>query len=596
MQNALNRLRDLWQNTSRANQTLLIAIAGIASLVGVGFLYWASTPDYQSLVTNASPANAGKITAMLDQRKVNYRIVNEGTIQVPASEAPKLRMAMANEGLLETGSLGYGVLEKSGFGTTQAIEQENIRRAHEGEMEKSIQSLDPVSTARVHLADGSQEPFVDPEKKEASASIIVHLKPGHELNKENVSAIVSLVQSGYTDLSRKNVNLVDGEGHLLFNGAEMAEGLSGADDRQSLERRYATDLTALIRQQLMPLGQDRFQVAVRVKLNLDKETEKSRTSTQGPKVSSDTFEENVQGAGLNVSRPLPGVASNTNGGAAAPPVTGGTTTYEAKSGSDGPGGKYTGTTSHTTYAPGVTEKVIQKATGETKQVAVSVLLDADKVTAEQATTIQNQVSNIVGTQDGLAANGAGNSATVRVDRFKFDNSAVVKEKQEQETAAAAERTNRVMGYVVPFALMFAMLIILARSLRRHTPKPAAAGSSALLGGMGGMGSGMGGLQPALAGAGYSGAGYSSGGLNVLVGANDSTDALALAGMNVEDAMNVDDEGKIIPIRAGEQIHTYEVITEQFDANLESILHLSRSKPEMVARLVKSWIIEEPIRK
>ena len=47
---------------------------------------------------------------------------------------------------------------------------------------------------------------------------------------------------------------------------------------------------------------------------------------------------------------------------------------------------------------------------------------------------------------------------------------------------------------------------------------------------------------------------------------------------------------------GVQIHTYEVITEQFDANLESILHFSRSKPEMVARLVKSWIVEDTSRK
>ena len=74
MQNALNRLRDLWQNTSRANQTLLIAIAGIASLVGVGFLYWASSPDYQSLVTTAAAmaglyAGALAVKASADEGK-----------------------------------------------------------------------------------------------------------------------------------------------------------------------------------------------------------------------------------------------------------------------------------------------------------------------------------------------------------------------------------------------------------------------------------------------------------------------------------------------------------------------------------------------
>ena len=169
------------RTTSRANQTLLIAIVGVAAMVGIGFLYWASTPDYQTLVANSSPSNAGKITAMLDQKKINYRIVNEGTIQVPASEAPKLRMSLATEGLLEANTGGEAFLAQTGPMTTADVEQENIRRAHEAELEKSIRTLDPVSNARVHLAAGSQDAFVDPEKKEASASIIVHLQPGHEL-------------------------------------------------------------------------------------------------------------------------------------------------------------------------------------------------------------------------------------------------------------------------------------------------------------------------------------------------------------------------------------------------------------------------------
>lgn len=594
MQNALNRLRDVWLNTSRANQTLLIAIVGIAALVGIGFVYWASTPDYQTLVSNASAASAGKITAMLDQQKVNYKIVNEGTIQVPAAEAAKLRMKLAQDGLLESGSGGDAILDSTNIMMTDAVEKEKIRRAHEGEMEKSIRTLEPVSEARVHLATGSQDAFVDPDKKEASASIIVHLKPGHELSKENVNAIVSLVQSGYQNLSRKNINLVTGEGHLLFNGAEMSSGTSSSEERQSQERQAATDLTALIRAQLMPLGQDRFQVAVRVKLNLDRENTSKRTPLPGVKVSTTNAEETLSGEKLSVNRPTPGLGSNVNGGPNAPttPVPGvanaggannGPNTYEARTGGDGQPGKYSNSTTSSTIQPGEEVTNVVKSPGETKQVSVSVLLDADKVTLEQAAVVKQQVQNIV---NGEVASSA-NPPNVVVDRFKFDNSAALKEKQDQEVAAAAERTNRIVGYAVPFGLMVMMLVILARSLRRHGPRAGqlalAGGGMGSMGGIPGMGN-MGGMQPALAGAAY-GSGYTGGGgLNMLVGDE------VIQGMSVEEAL--DAEGRIIPISKGDNIHTYEVISEQFDSNLESILHLARSKPEMVARLVKSWIVEE----
>ncbi len=595
MQNALNRLREIWQNTSKANQTLLVAIVGVAALVGIGFLYWASSPDYQTLVSNASPANAGRITALLDQKKINYRIVNEGTIQVPAAEAARLRMSLATEGLLEANTGGEQILAQTGPMTTADIEQENIRRAHEAELEKSIRTLDPVSNARVHLAAGSQDAFVDPEKKEASASIIVHLKPGHELAKDNVNAIVSLVQSAYTNLNRKNINLVDGDGHLLFNGAEMSSGLASVDDRQSMERSRATELTSLIRQQLAPaLGADKFQVAVRVRLNLDRESEQKRTPTPGVKLSTVGTDETLTGSQLSVQRPPSGTAPNLGGAPGNPTVTppaggpGGTTTYSQITGQDGNPGKYSKNDSSTTYQVGETVTSVVKAAGEAKTVSVSVLLDSDKVSQAQADTIQAQVDNLVKGETDVA------QANVKVDRFKFDNSAVLKEKQEQDVAAATERKNRILGYAVPFGLMLIMLAILARSLRRHVPKSGqlALGGSGGIGGVPGIGgmAGLGGLQPALAGAGYAGGYAAGGGLNMLVGEEGGL----VPGMSVEDAL--DAEGKIIPIRQGETIHTYEVITEQFDSNLESILHLARSKPEMVARLVKSWIVEDQTRK
>src|SRR5205085_1263823 len=102
----LGRLRELWEKTSRTNQAMLIAAVVAALIVGIGFAYWAGTPDYVTLVSNPSPQDAAGIIAQLQQKKILYRISPDGsTIEVPASQRAELRMSLASAGLLNTGSL-----------------------------------------------------------------------------------------------------------------------------------------------------------------------------------------------------------------------------------------------------------------------------------------------------------------------------------------------------------------------------------------------------------------------------------------------------------------------------------------------------------
>src|SRR5690242_6627682 len=122
---------------------MLVTVLGAVVLAGVGFIYWAGTPDYQTLVSNPSPTDYAGIINQLRNQKVTYRVV-DGAIQVPAAQRDELRMTLAGQGLLNTGSLGYSALEKAPFGQTQAMEQQTIKRAMEGEMENSIMSLAQV--------------------------------------------------------------------------------------------------------------------------------------------------------------------------------------------------------------------------------------------------------------------------------------------------------------------------------------------------------------------------------------------------------------------------------------------------------------------
>ena len=560
MQDALGRIRQLWLDTSRPNQIMISAAAVAALVVAIGFVYWASAPEYSTLVSNASPENANKIINQLKEKKVAYRAAN-GSIEVPSSQKDELLMELAGTGVLEPGSAGWGMLEKAPFGQTQAMEQETIRHAHEVMMEQTISRLAPVASATVHFTDGDKNELFDPSKKEGTANVTVRVKPGHELNKENVRSIVALLQSGYANIPSSNIFVVDGEGSLRWNGAEQSDGLSSSDERQVEEARKAEEMTRKIQAHIDRIaGPGKSTVLVRATLNLDKRKISERAVLPGQPTTKSTTEETLSGGAMG-NRPgapgQPGVASNSNG--ATPP------TYAAAGSVDASSGKYSSTTSSTTTTPGTRETSTIEAPGEIKTAAVIVTLDKT-IKPETVATLKEQIPLLMGDDP---ANPNPN-IRVSVETADFDRSALAADERAAKDAASAERTNKIVGYAVPIVLMMLMLFVLAKALKR----PQTGGMLAL-----GRANGM---QPALAGAGAGG----RGGVNMLVG-----DDLP-AGMSVEEALGEGGTGRVIAVGADPSDHTFAVINEQFDGNLESILHLSKSKPETVASLVKSWMITD----
>jgi flagellar M-ring protein FliF len=552
MRDSLDRLRELWQNTSRVNQILTIAVIGAAVLAGIIFMYVAGTPDFQPLVTPA-PEEYDKIVGILDQKKINWRVRNN-TLEVPAERVPELRMALAGQGLLNSGSMGYSLLDRVPLGQTQAMEQETIRRAREGEMEKAIQSLEQVAAASVRFTEGDSSPFVTPERKDPTAAIVIHLKPGQELNKANIRAIVSLVRCAWSGLSEKNITIVDGQLDPIWDGSH-AEGALDSDDRFALEHAFneakSREIQGLISPALPP---NSFAVFVHSELNLDRETQTTHEATTGPKSERFIEEEGLTGGGSIKGNGVPaGLASNA-GGAANP------TTYAANVTADS--GKYTHTTTREKTATGFTETQTIKTPGEVKSWSVGVLLDKSVVDAQTA----DKVRSLIATSIGANPSDPNNARRVVVQTIPFDKKRQEADMKASQSAVLSEQIGRWVGYSVPFLLMLVMLFVLSRSLRR-TPT----GELAAL---------MGGARPALAGAGAKGQG-----LNLIVG--DSP----IAGLSVGEVM--DGEKKVIAVdREGEKIRTFEVISEAFDANLESIQHLTRSKPETVAQLIRSWMRED----
>ena len=186
-----------------------------------------STPDYNLLYNNLSSVDSGAIAAKLEESQVPYQISEDGSrVTVPDTDVGRARMLLAEAGLPNGGSMGYELFDnQSGFGTTNEIINLNKVRALEGELARTISSLDPVRSARVHLVLPQRELF-SRESQPASASVAIGMRPGAQLNSDQIMAVQSLVASAVPQLKPEKVSLIDQTGKLLARGDEEAENLA----------------------------------------------------------------------------------------------------------------------------------------------------------------------------------------------------------------------------------------------------------------------------------------------------------------------------------------------------------------------------------
>ena len=191
-----------------------------------------STPDYSLLYNDLSSADSSAIAAKLEESQIKYQVSEDGSrVTVPDTEVGRSRMLLAEAGLPNGGSLGYELFDTpSGFGTTNDIVNLNKLRALEGELSRTISSLDPVRSARVHLVLPERELF-SRESRSASASVALGLRPGQTLNNDQVMAVQALVASAVPNLKAEKVSLIDQAGNLLARGEEE----SGAGSRATMK-------------------------------------------------------------------------------------------------------------------------------------------------------------------------------------------------------------------------------------------------------------------------------------------------------------------------------------------------------------------------
>ncbi|MEO9238554.1 MAG: flagellar basal-body MS-ring/collar protein FliF, partial [Jatrophihabitantaceae bacterium] len=200
-------------------QKAVTIAAGLALIIG-GYLFssWASKPSYAPLFTNLSPTDASGIIDKLNTAKTPYQLAANGTeILVPQKDVYTTRLAMSSAGLPSSTTSSYSLLDKEGITTSDFKQHVDYQRALEGELSKTIMSINGVLNAQVHLAIPQNTVFTDGTQK-TTGSVLVTTAPGTTLTSGQVQSIVNLVASSVPNLSPDQVSVSDSTGKQLSSG------------------------------------------------------------------------------------------------------------------------------------------------------------------------------------------------------------------------------------------------------------------------------------------------------------------------------------------------------------------------------------------
>lgn len=266
----MDQLRQLYDRLT-PRQRFSVAGALIAVVLAIaGLVNWQKERDFKPLYAGLAAEDAGAVTARLRERNIEFRLEDGGgAVLVPSTKVAEARIDLAAAGLPKTGRIGYELFDKANFGVTDFAEQVNFHRALEGELERSVATLQEVETARVHVTLPKESVFAE-SKQPAKASVMIKLKRGRTLAKPSVEAIQHLAASAVEGLEPEAVSVIDMSGKLLSRpqNADAADG-ERAELLAQYRRKLEGDLLAKVNQTLEPLlGAERFRTGLSLDLDL----------------------------------------------------------------------------------------------------------------------------------------------------------------------------------------------------------------------------------------------------------------------------------------------------------------------------------------
>ena len=388
----------------------------LVGIVAAGFLAWSmvATSPQRILFAGVTDSDKAAIASALDGAGIRSAIDGSGSITVAQDDYHKARMLLASQDLPKAAPGGYQILDQLPMGISRAVEGERLRQARETELARSIEEIDAVAEARVHLATPEASVFVR-DRTQPSASVVLKLQPGRALGDAQTRAIVNLVASSVPGMTPESVTIVDQMGALLSkSGGDALAGDTRIDFQRRVEDKYRQQLVQL----LTPLvGAGNFTTEVQAEVNLD-ESQATRESYDKDGAVVRAEQGAWTGAKDNGAAPggIPGALSNTpppastitapNAQAAQGTAAGGApgAAAPAQPAAQAPVTQAKQSDSFTrTYATGKEVSVTRNAPGAVKRLSVAVLLREQAGKPRSQVEIQ-QITQLVRAAVGFDAN------------------------------------------------------------------------------------------------------------------------------------------------------------------------------------------------
>ncbi|MFN3255992.1 MAG: flagellar basal-body MS-ring/collar protein FliF [Ilumatobacter sp.] len=441
--------------------------AAVLTLVAGFFVFTSATSGETAMAaiyTDLEARDAASVTDELMARNVEYELADGGrTVMVPRDDVYDLRIALSGEGLPASNE-GYALLDRQGITTSEFRQRIDYQRALEGELSKTLRSIEGVRSATVHLALPEDSVFVD-EPTKPTASVLVGMAGSDAITADQVAAMVHLVAASVKNMEPQDVTIADSTGRVLTDGSGAPSVAGGGvnPETDAFETNLASELRAMVGR---VTGFENVAVNVEAELEL---TERQATSETydttgengvvlGERVANETYTGIDVGIGGEAGVLGPDGAPIAAAGAGA----GGETSYVKDD-------------AERTFAVNRTVEQVTFAPGAVTRLSVAVLVDEGTVTAEQSEAIAEMVSAAAGID-------AARGDQVSVTRLPFS----VADPAEAEAAAAeaaameaaSEQSSMIRTGIVGFVALLALILAYrsARRARREVATPIDIGS------------------------------------------------------------------------------------------------------------------------
>jgi flagellar M-ring protein FliF len=394
----MNEIRRLLESLSWKQMLSLVLAAG--AVIGALTLAsrWNRERDFRPLYSALSPEDAGAVLAKVRESGSEFRLSDNGAaVLVPSARVAELRLQLAAAGVPKSGRIGYELFDKTNFGVSDFTEQLNYHRALEGELERSVMSLNAVEQARVHITFPKDSLFLD-SRQPAKASVLVKLRPGAQLSAQNVGSICQLTASAVEGLAPEAVSVVDMRGNLLNRArkASSPDDPSPSEADLDYQQKLEHELLAKINSTLEPLlGADKFRATASVECDFSSSERNDETFDPAKSVMA-TSQKTEDMSGGTTAAGIPGTASSLPRATSRP-----------ASGANA----VTRRTENISYQSSHTVRHVREPQGAIKRLSVSLLVDSDvryegsgpktkrivePPSAARLTTIHDLVAGVIG--------------------------------------------------------------------------------------------------------------------------------------------------------------------------------------------------------